>query len=436
MGRAQDVVVTSFGARVAKRLGFGLSRELWLVQVGIFLNALGWGAVLPFEVIYLHDGRGFSLATAGLVVGTLTGVAVVSAPCVGPLIDRFGARAVAAGAGVALAAGYAGLAFAHSEAVAFVAAAVGGAGNGALQPAQSTLLAALAPSGIRHRAGAVSRVCTNAGFGFGGALGGAVAGFGLSGFVALFLLNSLTYLAYIGVLIAVVRNAARPEPLAGGYRRVLRDGTFMHLILTNTAIIAIGWGVLSWIVPPFAKEIGVRPQLIGVLLLANAAAVVVAQVPIAKISEGRRRAVTMALGAALISAACLLILSVQTLGGAAYAALVVAAVTIGIGECFYTVALMPLVADLAPESLRGRYMATTSLSWWIGLALAPTLGTRLLSASATLTFLVAAAVAAAAATSMLTLDTRLPEAARRTPKAESVPKSPVRAELQTEARGG
>jgi hypothetical protein len=56
-----------------RRLGFGLSRELWIVQVGIFLNYLGWGAVLPFEIIYLHDGRGFSLEVAGLVVGTVTG---------------------------------------------------------------------------------------------------------------------------------------------------------------------------------------------------------------------------------------------------------------------------------------------------------------------------------------------------------------------------
>ena len=242
MSRAHDVVVVpSFGGRIAQRLGFGLSRELWLVQVGIFLNALGWGAVLPFEVIYLHDGRGFSLGTAGLVVGTLTGVAVVSAPCAGPLIDRLGARAVAAAAGIALAAGYVGLALAHNEAVAFAAAAVGGAGNGALQPAQSTLLAALSVPGMRHRAGAVSRVCINAGFGFGGALGGGIAGFGLSGFVALFLFNALTCLAYVGVLIAVVRRAPRPEPLPGGYRRVLRDGAFMHLVVTNTAIIAIGW---------------------------------------------------------------------------------------------------------------------------------------------------------------------------------------------------
>src|SRR4051812_29528503 len=101
---------------MARRLGFGLSRELWLVQIGVFVNNLGWGAVLPFEVIYLHDGRRFSLSVAGLVVGTVTGVAVVTAPLAGPLIDRFGARAIVAGAGIALAAGYAGLAFAHSPA--------------------------------------------------------------------------------------------------------------------------------------------------------------------------------------------------------------------------------------------------------------------------------------------------------------------------------
>src|SRR5215813_1797767 len=110
--------------KLAGRLAFGLSRELWLVQAGIFLNMLGYGAVLPFEIIYLHDGRGFGLGVAGLIVGTLTGVAVPAAPLVGPLIDRFGARATTAVAGVALAGGYAGLASAHSPGYAFAAAAL------------------------------------------------------------------------------------------------------------------------------------------------------------------------------------------------------------------------------------------------------------------------------------------------------------------------
>lgn len=361
------------------------------------------------------------MGAAGLVVGTLTGAAVLSAPCVGPLIDHFGPRVVAAGAGGALAAGYAGLAFAHTEPVAFAAAAIGGAGNGALLPAQSTLLAALAPPDLRHRATAVSRVCTNAGFGLGGAFGGLVAGFGLDGFVALFLLNATTYLAYVGVLIVVVREAASPEPLGGGYRQVLSDGPFVHLAVTNMVIIAIGWGVLSWIVPPYAKnELGVGPQLIGLLLFANAATVVVAQVPIAELAEGRRRVAMMAIGAVLIAVACLLILAARDLGAAGYAAIVVATITVAVGECCHTAVLMPLVAELAPDHLRGRYMATMGLSWWIGLTLAPIAGTQLLSISAAVTFIGSALGAGGAGVSMLALDRRLPDASRLTPRPDPV----------------
>jgi hypothetical protein len=60
-------------------------------------------------------------------------------------------------------------------------------------------------------------------------------------------------------------------------------------------------------------------------------------------------------------------------------------------------------------------MATVGFSWWIGLALAPTVGTQLLGVSATLTFSSCAAVALAAALSMLGLERRLPAATRLTP---------------------
>jgi MFS family permease len=114
-------------------------------------------------------------------------------------------------------------------------------------------------------------------------------------------------------------------------------------------------------------------------LLADAATVVVGQVPIAKLADGRRRVAMMA-----------------------------------IGECFHTAVLMPLVADLAPDHLRGRYMATMGVSWWIGLALAPTVGTQLLTASAAVTLIGSAIAAGAAGVSMLALDRRLPDASRRT----------------------
>jgi MFS family permease len=372
--------------------------------------------VLPFEVIYLHDGRGLRLGVAGLVVGVMTGFGVVAAPLAGPLIDRFGARVCAAAAGVALAGGYAWLAFVHSPLPAFAPAVLAGAGNGALNPSQSALIAGRAPSEVRHRATAVSRVATNAGFGLGGALGGLVAARGPGGFVVLFLVNAITYLVYVVVLLLAVRREVRPERAEGGYRAVLRDRAFVYLAGVNVAIIAAGWGGLPWLVPSFATHsLGVGAQLIGLLLLANAATVVLAQVPIARLAEGRRRTAMMAAGGASIAGAFLLVALSQAVA-AAYPLLVVAAVGIAVGECLHTAALMPLVADLAPAGLRGRYMGAIALSWWVGLAAAPTLGTQLLSVSATLTFLACAGVAGAAAVSLLRLERRLPGAVLYTPR--------------------
>lgn len=401
---------------MAHRLGFGLSRELWLVVLGIFLNNLGYGAVLPFEIIYLHEGRGFSLGVAGLVVGLITGVAVVIAPLSGPLIDRYGARVTAVAAGVALAAGYTGLAFAYSPALAFLAAAFAGLGNGALNPSQSALVAALASPDLRHRVSAVARVATNAGIGLGSVLGGLVAGYGLGGFMALLLANALTYLVYVFVLATVVREEVRPAPIVGGYRQVVRDRAFMHLAFTNIAMIGIGWGVFTWLVPPYANEIGIGARLIGLILLANAATVVVAQVPIARFAEGRRRVVMIAVAASIFAGACLLVIAAGFSPPMAYGLLVAASIAVGVGECFHTTVLMPLVAELAPTSLRGRYMASMGLSWWVGLALAPTLGTQVLSFSPTAAFLAAAIIAAVAAVSALRLERRLPEEARLTPR--------------------
>ena len=410
--------MASLDARaLGARISFGLSRELWLIEAGVFLNMLGYGAVLPFEIIYLHNGRGFSLGVAGLVVGTITGVAVVVSPTAGQLIDRFGARLTAIGEGVALAVGYGGLAFVRTPAEAFAAAACAGAGNGALSPSQTTLLTTLAAPDVRHRVTAVSRVAGNAGIGIGGALGGLVAAHGLAGFVVLFLVNAVTYLVYVAVLAVVVRENPRREPVRGGYRLVLRDRAFVHLALTDVAMIAIGWGVFTWLLPPFAQnDVGLSTTRIGLLLTVNALTVVVTQVPVARLAEGRRRALLMALAGALFCGACLLVEGAEASRAAAYAILVTAVIAVGLGECLHTTALTPLVADLAPAHLRGRYMAVIGLCFWIGLAVAPTGGTALLSVSPTAAFGVAAAVALAAAVSMLRLERRLPEATRLTPR--------------------
>jgi MFS family permease len=125
----------------------------------------------------------------------------------------------------------------------------------------------------------------------------------------------------------------------------------------------------------------------------------------------------MAVASLTFVAACLLVVGADLVGSTyAYAALLAAAIVVGVGECFHTTVLMPLVADLAPAALRGRYMAAMGLSWWLGLALAPTVGARLLSVSPPAALLAAAGVALAAGVSALALERALPSAIRRTPR--------------------
>jgi MFS family permease len=143
-------------------------------------------------------------------------------------------------------------------------------------------------------------------------------------------------------------------------------------------------------------------------------------VPIVKAAEGKRRVAALSLGAAAWVVACLLAVAAQA--GAptvAFAFLAAAAIVFGLGECLHATAFMPLVADLAPPALRGRYMATAGLTWWLGLALAPTLGGLLLGISAPLTLLGAAALAVVAVALLRTLEAVLPVSARLIPRPDT-----------------
>src|SRR5436190_4555557 len=61
----------------------GLPRPVLILQAGNALNYFGYGLVLPFEIIYLHQIRGFSTSIAGLVLAATMGTAAIAAPPTG-----------------------------------------------------------------------------------------------------------------------------------------------------------------------------------------------------------------------------------------------------------------------------------------------------------------------------------------------------------------
>ena len=68
-------------ARVFAGWRTGLPGPVIVLQAGTAVNYFGTGLVLPFEIIYLHQARGFPTATAGLVLAAVMGTAAVVTPC-------------------------------------------------------------------------------------------------------------------------------------------------------------------------------------------------------------------------------------------------------------------------------------------------------------------------------------------------------------------
>jgi len=411
----------SRAAAYVRSLDPELPGSIWTLELGTLVNFFGSGLAFPFLAIYLHNVRGFGLGTAGLVLGTNGLVAVAAGPTVGPLIDRVGGRLTLGTSLVVSAVGWGLMPLVRQPWHAFVLAAVGGAGTGVFWPSVSVLLVGLTPAAKRHTAFAVQRVAINLGIGLGGLAGGLIATSSDPGsFTALFVVDAATFLAMIFVLPLVPQpeTELEVEPQTGGYRRVVRDRVFVTLLGLNVLFIAAGYAVFE-LLPVFAKNHnGVSERWIGVIFFFNTMALVVAQMPVARLVEGRRRLKMLAVMPASFTICWLVVLAggAWADGTAAALVFVLAAVGFGLASCFHGPTQAALVADLAPARLRGRYMALSSMSWEVGFVVGPAVGGFVLAAEPLALWPLAAGVLAASVAFVLRTERRLPAALRVTPK--------------------
>jgi MFS family permease len=412
-----------------RSLNPNLPRPVQTLQLGGLVSAFGNGVVIPFVLIYLHNVRGIGLGVAGLIVATNGVVSLVAGPVSGPLVDRFGGRRILAVSLVVLAVGYGALALVHVPWQGFVAASVMGVGNGLFWPAQSTLLAALTPPRLRHATFAMQRVVMNLGIGLGALVGGVIATADRPGtFVAVFAVDAVSFLVYLAILWLFVpgvlprtegESSAASRP--GSYGDVLRHRAFMAVVALNTLFIFAGMSGFE-LLPVFAKnESGVSETAIGVIFFVNTIVIVLAQLPITKLSEGHRRMRALAL-LGVVWAGCWIAVSIvggSGVDGTTAAVLFAVAMGVfGLGECIHGAVQAPLVVDLADPRLLGRYMALSALSWQVGFALGPALGGFLLERSPSGTWLVWAAMCLVGSGLALALERLLPIATRRTPSSQ------------------
>jgi len=405
-----------------RSLRYDLPRGVYILQAGLVINAFGNGAANPFVVLYLHNVRGIPLWVAGLVAATNAGFALISALVAGSVADRRGARATMIGGLVCSAIAFALYPFIRQPWQAFGLAALAGTGGGTWLTLQSALLAAITPAAVRHAAFAQQRVAANIGLGLGGFVGGLVVITDRPGtFTALFMINAVTFGIYtLFVLRVPVPSVARPpDSRSRDYRDVLADRVFVRFVALNLLIVVGAVSLLNSLFPVYAKnQANVSEHLIGAYFLLNSITVIVLQLPIVRATEGRRRMRAFALMAVLFAVSWLQIAVAGSFLGRPEVVLLlgVGIFTLSLAECLHDAVQGPLVSDLAPPDLRGRYMSVMGFSWQLGFIVGPAVGAFLLGLEPAALWPVMSALCALAGGYALVLERRLPPSARRNPR--------------------
>src|SRR4029079_18357823 len=267
----------------------------------------------------------------------------------------------------------AGFAFVEHPWEAFACSVVSGAGLGAALTANRALLVWLVTPDQRAAAFALNRVAGNFGIGLGATVGGFVvaAAQGLSSFQILYLLDAVTYAGFALIVLAAVPSpravtVAATDANGTGFRAVARDRPFLTVIAANIVLVVVGHTLFSNILPPFASaHTPVGPPGLGIIVLVNTCFIVIAQMPAVRVVARMRRTHAFALASALFAVSLLAVLPTTLIPSelAATGLLVGVAIVFALGEIAPILVLGPLVADMAPDHLLGRYLSLYTLTF-------------------------------------------------------------------------
>jgi len=352
--------------------------------VGIAFSALGSGLTMPFLYVYLAEVRGIATATVGLLFAWMGLLGFLGSPLGGTLIDKFGPRPVMVVGLTTEALGVASLAVVHNAWHALAVATFLTLGTVGLYPAATAMLTRLVPEERREKVYGFQFMLMNAGLGVGGVVSALLVDMSdPASFQRIYLVDALSYVAYIGVVLSLPRGTgalsredadevAGPQP---GWGAVLRDRALLRVVLTSMVVITFGYAQFEAGFAAYTVGVaGIPANALGWAFGANTASIVVAQLFALRLIEGRSRTRMLALCAAIWSVSWAVIALSDAVSGAAAVTLVVVGLgTFGLGETLWAPVAPAIVNDLAAEELRGRYNALQGMTWTVAMIVGPAL---------------------------------------------------------------
>jgi MFS family permease len=352
-----------------------LPRAAWILFLGTFLNKFG-GFVVPFLALYL-TGRGYSITAAGMAIFAYGAGNLLSSLIGGHLADHLGRRQTIALSMFLGAASMMLLSQARGLPSIIALAALAGLTGEMYRPASSALLTDLVPAGRRVTAFSTYRLAINAGWAFGPATAGVLAG---HGYFWLFAGDAATSVLFGFVALLALPKTAHPPPGKDGWEEVrvaaLRDRALQCMLVSGFAIGFVFFQTSSTF-GLHLTHLGYSPRVYGALVSLNGVLIVLCELPLTTITRRFAATRVMATGFLVAGSGLALIAFGRSLP---YLACCIALFTLG--EMIAMPVAGAFVADLAPPSIRGRYMGVYGLTWTVALMVGPALGMQLLAMGA------------------------------------------------------
>ncbi|SCL14027.1 Predicted arabinose efflux permease, MFS family [Micromonospora rhizosphaerae] len=351
----------------------GLPRPFWYLWTGTLINRLG-SFVLVFLAIYLTQERGFSASQAGLVLGLWGVGGAVGTTVGGTLTDRWGRRPTLLTAHLGAATMMLALGLARPLWAVSLGALLLGTFAEAARPAFGAMMIDVVPEKDRLRAFSLNYWAINLGFACAAVLAGLAA---QAGYLLLFVVDAATTVVTALIIFTRVKEtrtaSAAParsggDAPAGVLRTILTDRVYLGFVALNLFAALVFLQHISML-PIAMGDSGLTPATYGSVIALNGVLIVVGQLFVPRLINGRSRSHVLALASVVMGVGFGLTAFADS---AWFYGITVLIWTLG--EMLNSPSNATLIAELSPAALRGRYQGVFSLSWQVAGAVAPILG--------------------------------------------------------------
>jgi MFS family permease len=348
-------------------------RAFWIYNIIVFIDRLGGFMLYPFFALYLTQKYEIGMSTVGLLFGVFSISGMVGSALGGAIADRMGRKTVIIFSLILSSLSALGMGFAPTLGIFIAVVVLVGTLSSIGHPAHEAVVADLLPQEKRAEGYGIIRVVFNVAVIIAPPIAGLLIA---NSYLTLFIVDAVISLISAAIVLFFLPETkpqtqahTKPETMKqtfAGYGRVFKDTPFVAFIGV-TVMMTLVYMNMNSTLGVYLRDQHSLPEIrYGWLLSINAIIVVLFQFWVTRRLQNFKPMLMMAAGSLLYAIGFAMYGFVPT-----FALFVVAMIVITIGEMVVSPFQQSLVANFAPEDMRGRYMAVSGLSWSISFTVGP-----------------------------------------------------------------